>query len=227
MGLKIDFSIISKLYVIIIWSFLFFSFLILTLLVMTGQTDNFDSEIMQKQVFPQKQSLKSFFTVISQLGTSAVLIFFILAVTWYILRKDNRKAYFIITVMVGAFILGNVLKILIARPRPELSSTGLDSYSYPSGHVLDGLCFYLALAITINESIDNKNKRIIVWAIPVILVALISVSRIYLKAHYPTDIIASIILGALCILTAHHYWDRIEAFFKRIETLFGRAFKLR
>ena len=121
----------------------------------------------------------------------------------------------------------NGLKILIARPRPELSSTVWDSYSYPSGHVLDGLCFYLALAITINESLDNKYKRIIVWAIPVILVALISVSRIYLGAHYPTDVIASIILGALWLITVHHYLDKIEVLFIRIKTSLGRALKLR
>jgi undecaprenyl-diphosphatase len=194
--------------------------------VIFGLTDNFDYEIMEKLIPPQTPPLKLFFTVITQLGTPAVLIFFLIVVLWYILRKNNRKGYFIITVMVGAFILGNVMKILIARSRPELSSAAIDSYSYPSGHVLDGLCFYLTLAIIINESIDNKNKRLIVWVIPVILVALISVSRIYLRTHYPTDVIASIILGVLWILTVHHYLDRIEAFFKRIGTLFGRAFKL-
>jgi undecaprenyl-diphosphatase len=129
--------------------------------------------------------------------------------------------------MVGALILRSSLKILVARPRPELSSTAWDSYSYPSGHVVDGLCFYLALAITINESLDNKNKRIIVWVIPVIIVALISVSRIYLKVHYPTDVIGGILLGALWLLTVHHYLDQIEVFFKRIETNLRRGFKLR
>jgi undecaprenyl-diphosphatase len=193
--------------------------------VIFGLTDNFDSEIMEKLIPPQTPSFKLFFTVISQLGTPAVLIFSPIVVLWYILRKNNRKGYFIITVMVGAFILRNVLKILIARPRPELSSAAIDSYSYPSGHVLDGLCFYLALAITINESIDNKYKRVIVWVISVVLVALISISRIYLRVHYPTDVIGSIFLGVLWLLTVHQYFDKIEVFFKRIETLLGRALK--
>jgi undecaprenyl-diphosphatase len=106
-----------------------------------------------------------------------------------------------------------------------LSSASIDSYSYPSGHVIDGLCFYLALAITINESTNNRIKMIIVWVISVVIVALICVSRIYLKVHYPTDVIASVFLGALWLLTVYYYIDKIEAFYKRIETLLARTFE--
>ncbi len=68
---------------------------------------------------------------------------------------------------------------------------------------------------------DNRNKRIIAWAIPIIIIAMISVSRMYLRAHYPTDVIAGIVIGILWLLTVVIYFDKIEVLLNRIERTLG------
>jgi membrane-associated phospholipid phosphatase len=73
---------------------------------------------------------------------------------------------------------------------------------------------------------DNRNKKIIAWIIPVIIIAMISFSRMYLRAHYPTDIIAGIVIGILWLLTVVLYFDKIEVPLIRMETFLGRTLNI-
>jgi undecaprenyl-diphosphatase len=128
--------------------------------------------------------------------------------------------------MFGSVLIWELFNILISWPRPQTSIALTQSYSYPSGHVLVGVCFYLSSAITINDSMDNRNKKIIAWIIPVIIIAMISFSRMYLRAHYPTDIIAGIVIGILWLLTVVLYFDKIEVPLIRMETFLGRTLNI-
>ncbi len=221
MNKDLNFQLKSKWQIIVSWSFLYLFFILLTVFTLFGRTLYFDNLIMKMLSFPNTYFLKLFFVGISQLSLYMAIIFPPIIVFWYILRNNKRKGHFILVVMVGSVLIWEFFNILISWPRPQTSIALTQSYSYPSGHVLVGVCFYLSLAITISDSMDNRNKRIIAWAIPIIIIAMISVSRMYLRAHYPTDVIAGIVIGILWLLTVVIYFDKIEVLLNRIERTLG------
>jgi undecaprenyl-diphosphatase len=207
----------------VFWWFLFYGFVLLTIFTITGKTEYFDSNIMHILNSSQIPILNLFLVGFSELGLIIAVVFSPIVILWYILGRNNRKGHFIAIVMFGSILIWEAFNILFVWSRPQSSITLTQSYSYPSGHVLVGLCFYLSLAITINDSVDNRNKRIVTWAIPVIIIAIISVSRMYLRAHYPTDVIAGLVIGVLWLLAVVLYFDKIEVPLIRIETFMGRV----
>lgn len=94
----------------------------------------------------------------------------------------------------GAVIINNVLKFLIARPRPQVFPplTVETSFSFPSGHTMAAVAFYGLLAILL------WRKRHYWGAVCATgWVVLVSFSRIYLGVHYPSDVAAALAVGLL------------------------------
>jgi membrane-associated phospholipid phosphatase len=115
--------------------------------------------------------------------------------------------------LAGAGLLNFLLKHLFERARPELfkviSETG---YSFPSGHAMVSLCFYGIAAYIFGRGISRLRGRLILYAIIVLLVAAIGISRVYLGVHYPSDVLAGYIAGGtwLAFCAAILWWWEIE-----------------
>ena len=132
--------------------------------------------------------------LITKLGDAG--IFWIAVAVVLLVTKKYRKVGAMIGVaLVLGLIFGNgVLKNVVGRIRPYdlnenmkdmLLIEALSDKSFPSGHTLAS--FESAVVLLIND------KRLGIPAI--VLAALIAFSRLYLYVHYPTDVLASIILG--------------------------------
>ena len=114
-------------------------------------------------------------------------------------------------------LIGNlILKNLIARSRPCWIDTTIpllvsspSSYSFPSGPTFD--------AIAASVSIYLYNKKAGIAAIIVGLI--ISFSRMYLFVHFPTDVLASVVLGIVVALIVHklveNFWGNDKFKIKR------------
>ncbi|WP_263264836.1 bifunctional DedA family/phosphatase PAP2 family protein [Pseudomonas sp. RIT-PI-S] len=91
--------------------------------------------------------------------------------------------------------LGNVtLKWLFARSRPEVLSTPLTSYSMPSGHSSASFAFFLVLAILASRG-QPPRMRLAWMGLACIPALTIASSRVYLGAHWPTDVLAGALLA--------------------------------
>jgi membrane-associated phospholipid phosphatase len=101
-----------------------------------------------------------------------------------------------------AFILSVGLKLLLHRRRPYgavIKTLGVQSYSFPSGHAFGTVIFYGQLAyLTANHLVHPWNM--IITALVWLGIFMVGVSRVYLNAHYPSDVVAGWILGGISLI---------------------------
>ncbi len=125
------------------------------------------------------------------IGSNVVLIPVALAVVaLLLLARQGREAFFVVLAIAGSLLLNGVLKPFFQRPRPQLPwAQVLPDYSFPSGHAMNSLALFVALAIVVWHLWGRRIGLPAVIAAAA-LVLVIGVSRIYLGYHYLTDVVA-------------------------------------
>ncbi|PYC20330.1 bifunctional DedA family/phosphatase PAP2 family protein [Pseudomonas mosselii] len=117
-----------------------------------------------------------------------------------LLARQWRHALFAGATLIGAAAANGTLKWLFARARPEVLVDPLTSYSMPSGHSSASFAFFLVLAVLAGRGQPPRMR--LTWVMLGCLPALaIALSRVYLGAHWPTDILAGALL-ACCVCAA-------------------------
>jgi membrane-associated phospholipid phosphatase len=117
-----------------------------------------------------------------------------------LLLKKRFAAWQVFVVAISGLGFKLWLKELFARPRPDNPMVdGIMNFSFPSGHALMGIAFYGLLIWLAEKHIRNSAWRRISISLLVLLILLISFSRIYLRVHYTTDVLAGLCMG-LCWL---------------------------
>ena len=135
-----------------------------------------------------------FFSAITHLGDHGV-IWIVLALALLCIPRTRRLGLCVALALICELLLCNVLlKPLVARPRPyalreiELLIEAPKDFSFPSGHTAAAFAAASALAM--------RRSRLTIPAL--VLALIIAFSRLYLYVHYPTDVLAGIVLGSLC-----------------------------
>jgi undecaprenyl-diphosphatase len=99
----------------------------------------------------------------------------------------------------GGALLNTVLKGLVERPRPDIvpHQTAAALSSFPSGHAMMAAVTYLTLGALLALSSNRSRVKIYFLSWSILITVLVGVSRIYLGVHWPTDILAGWIVGAM------------------------------
>lgn len=100
----------------------------------------------------------------------------------------------------GASALCWVIKLLVARPRPPIliQETLETDYSFPSGHVTGTAALFGILAVAIGLSASRVMKSLLA-TVAVLAVSAVALSRLYLGAHWLTDVTAAVLLAAAAV----------------------------
>ncbi|MCX8175694.1 MAG: phosphatase PAP2 family protein [Candidatus Bathyarchaeota archaeon] len=123
-------------------------------------------------------------------------------------RMVSRVTLKLLLAFFFATILTLTFKVLVGIERPEvgmLTSTlpnilsFVEEYSYPSGHVT-------RFTVLMWYFYERWNKKFI----PIILLTLVSLTRLALHAHYPTDLVGGILLGLLSYLTIDYFLEKLS-----------------
>lgn len=137
-------------------------------------------------------------TVITMMGDTPVML--ALAATmlgWLVWHKAYRAAWAAGFVIVAAKLFEMAMKAGIQRARPsELSYVGPEIFSFPSGHATMSTVIFGILAVLVSHSMGRWG-RALVYAICAVVVVMIAYSRIYLGAHWLSDVLAGLLFGTV------------------------------
>jgi len=111
----------------------------------------------------------------------------------------------------GASLLGNLIKVVIARPRPTADLVRIylehPTQSFPSGHVLGYVATYGFLFYIVFLWMPRTWPRRLLLATLGALIGLVGLSRIYLGAHWTSDVLGGYCLGLVWLaLMIEFYW---------------------
>lgn len=126
--------------------------------------------------------------------------------TFFIIFRKTKEAVFLIISSLGSIGISEIIKGLVTRPRPEtvLLIRQLESFqksdSFPSGHVLNFLGFWGFLLFLTVTLVERSLLRQILLIVLILLLILVGPSRIYLGAHWPSDVLGSYLIGSVWIL---------------------------
>jgi undecaprenyl-diphosphatase len=139
--------------------------------------------------------------VITTLGSNLVIPpLFVLTVAWLAWLRRPREALFLAVASGGSLVLNETMKLFFHRARPQLPWAQVPpDYSFPSGHTMNSLVFYVALAVVL-WSVCGRRVGIAAVTGAIVLSLLIGLSRIYLGAHYFTDVAGGLLAGTIWLL---------------------------
>jgi len=169
-----------------------------------GETLVFDTTIREALHSIASPWLTSLMKLVSFLGAPVTdTIVVVICLGAFLLKGKYRFAALLLGTMLGEVILDLILKEAYARVRPEayFNYPLPTSFSFPSGHALGSMCLYGCLCWLLKLSGAEKWKVATFGAGALLFVLLIGISRIYLGVHYPTDIIAGYLAGAIWLTT--------------------------
>ena len=150
--------------------------------------------------------LNNLFEAVTIIGEETILIV-ILMVLYFMVNKDlAKKVLYIVTT---STCINGIIKNLVKLPRPwttgEITCVRGETatgYSFPSGHTQNTATWTTAFAIIL--------KKHWVTILTIFTILLVGFSRMYLGAHYPSDVIVGIILGVLVAFLGNFLYDKVK-----------------
>lgn len=134
--------------------------------------------------------------IISMMGDGWVVATITLAAGIYLFaRKAWRRAAGFVIAIASSSVFVVVLKTLIARSRPIELYSGADAFSFPSGHATINTVLVGVLAVLIAHERTRLTKTVI-YSVAATYAILIGFSRIYLGAHWLSDVLAGLLFGS-------------------------------
>jgi undecaprenyl-diphosphatase len=114
----------------------------------------------------------------------------------------------------GGDHLNKVIKDEFQRPRPVVAdlTPQAGSWSFPSGHSMDSMIGYGMLAYVLLLSTPRPWLRVVLALIPVVLVGF---SRVYLNAHFPSDVLGGFAAGMVCLGVGIMITEVLRAWLRR------------
>jgi membrane-associated phospholipid phosphatase len=167
------------------------------------EIDVIDEAVIKKMQLIENVTLDQIMMFVTELGSVWFLSFCTLAAitALWVNAKDRLGILFLLIAIGGGGALTKLLKHLYGRGRPSINPE-IDAigYSFPSGHSMGSLIFYGFIAYLIVRSARKPFTKWITIFVAGFLVVGIGFTRIYLGAHFPSDVLAGHLAGAIWLL---------------------------
>lgn len=188
-------------------------FVALSLFVKFDPTNTFDARFSKEIQEHQNPALDVAMETISWFGYSpGSIIMVALGALVFLLMKYKREAAFVLLTALSG-VVSTIIKVIINRPRPAEPLVHVfkkaAQQSFPSGHVMFYVVYFGFLTILMIQLKDiPKVIRVIVAGISIFLIFSIPFSRIYLGAHWFTDVVGGALAGMLCLYALSYFYEK-------------------
>ncbi len=176
--------------------------------VQSGKTQAFDEAVLRWIGEHRPESLEPVMLEITFLGTGSVVVVLVLVSGLFLWLSNHRYSTILLVIATtGGIILNNLLKAGFGRPRPQVFDWGTHAmtWSFPSGHAMSAAIVYGTVAYLAARLQKRRWHRAITMLAALIIILLIGASRLYLGVHYPSDVLAGILIGlawaGFCVAT--------------------------
>ena len=149
---------------------------------------------------------------VTSLGSPAVLTLVTAACLGFLaLKRQWDAAIFVLASICGGSVLSSALKNLLQRARPSFAAAAAETqtYSFPSGHAFLSAVTFLTLGALLARMEPRPGVKIYILAVAIVITILVGISRVYIGAHWPSDVLAGWCAGAawaiLCWLVAERF----------------------
>ncbi|MEW7997232.1 MAG: VTT domain-containing protein [Candidatus Thiodiazotropha endolucinida] len=176
---------------------------------LTKKTDLLFYSGLQSLHTPWGDQLMVLFTSLGDIGP---ILWIALGVAILLLLQGHQRAfYYLFAATAFGMLAPLLLKYSLRIPRPPNSPDSLGPWSFPSAHVLRSVTLYGFLSIMIARTLIRE-WRWFPYSIAALAIGAVALSRLYLGAHWATDILGSLTLGIAWIaLLGIAYYRHVEA----------------
>jgi undecaprenyl-diphosphatase len=164
-----------------------------------GETRRLDGVILEAIHRHASPLLDRVFAAVTFMGGPGVIAVALALLAYLFFRESRREAAIMAAGIVVAEVLDLVLKELFDRVRPDLwLRAAVSGESFPSGHAMASTVIYGLVAYTLARR--WRGHATLIGAIAALVVAAIAFSRLYLGVHWPSDVVAGVAIGYLCLI---------------------------
>lgn len=184
-------------------------FIINSILVINNKYVNIDDSVHNFVMKFSSEMTTKFMKIFTFLGSTAfitglcILIFVIL-----LYKKQKEYAYKCAGILVISTLINNIVKVIVRRPRPEYITVVENTFSYPSGHTMASVTLYGFLIYFLLKSKISKSYKVVFSIILGIIPVLVGISRIYLGAHYFSDVFGGALLSIMLLSSIDIIYDK-------------------
>lgn len=136
-------------------------------------------------------------------GISVLGLFAVIALGFLLIQRKRLSAALLVLGLAGGVALSEGLKALFERQRPPAAFQAVETLnaSFPSGHALLSTVFYLTLGVMLTRAVPRRRLKAFVLGAAMTVAGLVGATRVYLGAHWLSDVIAGWCAGAAWAMT--------------------------
>jgi undecaprenyl-diphosphatase len=209
---------VELLIVVLIFIFALIAFALVAYGVLKLGHDEFDFYVFDQLNYIVSPAMTRFMESITFFGNHKFLIpANVLMVAYFLFFKKHRWYSIKVPVIaIGGVLLMFILKNVFNRPRPLIPLLEpVHGLSFPSGHAMMSMSFYGLLIFLVWENVSNKFWKWFLTTLLLLFVLLIGFSRIYLRVHYFSDVVAGFSVGIIWLALSLWAIRRIERYSRK------------
>lgn len=179
------------------------SFFTLVKLILIDENKAFDQTIYSLIEPHTNETTSRIMVIYSWIGgTRFMLPANIILVCYFLfVRKDRWRSIKFGVIALSSVCMMHLLKLLFNRPRPLVPllepAHGL---SFPSGHAMTSITFFGLFIYLTAKHVKNVFLKVFLIAVLFSFIVIIGYSRVYLRVHYPSDVLAGYCMGTLWLI---------------------------
>jgi undecaprenyl-diphosphatase len=186
----------------ILFLVILFVFVAITDEIVLEHENGFDQNISRATSFLVSPFATRLMEAVTFFGSRAFLFpAYVVLIVYYLFRKNIKLALDITMIGLGSGGILHLLKEIFQRQRPlDPLIRDVTGFSYPSGHSFSSFTFFGLLIYILWKTGITKGWKIFISIVLFLFAATIAFSRVYLRVHYPSDVVAGFCLSMVWLM---------------------------